>query len=310
MNIPNNWFKALDYRSKLPEFHAPEGTIRILHTEDPYIRCDRYGSVCWYYWYHLEEPTTEALKQIEDFTGQAGGTRWVVRYMQNRGTDPHHQHLWQSEPFTEWQADELGIRYILKTNQGLSPGLFLDQKLNREWLQKVARDKTVLNLFSYTGGFGLAAATGQAASVLNVDTSKNTSAWAQDNASVNNLSMDYCVMDAREFLKRCRKQNKKFDIVICDPPSFARSKKGLWKIEKDLPDLIRLIIPILTPTGVAFFSTNFEGWSEGRFLKTVSNALPAGFRLTPCTNQSPDFQTADDSPLLKACIITRLISSK
>lgn len=305
MNIPYSWLEALENRSKLPEFHSPAGTIRLLHTEDPYVRCDRYGSVCWYYWYHLEEPTAAALMEIEAFTRKAGATHWVVRYMQNRGTDPHHQHLWQSEPFTEWQAEELSISYILRTTQGLSPGLFLDQKLNRDWLQTAARDKTVLNLFAYTGGFGLAAAKGQAASVLNVDTSKNTLAWAKENATVNNLQMDYYAMDAREFLKRCRKQDRKFDLIICDPPSFARSKKGIWKIEKDLPDLIRLILPVLTPAGVAFLSTNFEGWSEPRFLKTVTNTVPTGFSVTPCANQSPDFTCASNSTLLKACRINR-----
>jgi 23S rRNA (cytosine1962-C5)-methyltransferase len=163
----------------------------------------------------------------------------------------------------------------------------------------------VLNLFSYTGGFGLCAASGAAAQVVNVDTSKKTLAWAQRNAARNNLSMECITSDAREYLKRSRKQNLTFDRIVCDPPSFARSKKGIWKIEKDLPDLIRLLTPLLAPGGIALISSNFEGWSYKRYTKTIGGALTDGITLEPALELPEWLRCAPNPDLLKACFLKR-----
>ena len=305
MNLPATWLRALRARENLPAFKAGSETIRLLHTEDPYVRADRYADVVWFYWYHLEAPSDSDFTNIELFTREAGATRWVVRLMQNRGKDPQEKQLWQSEEFTSWQATENNTSYILKTNQGLSPGLFLDQRSNRQWVAQMAGKKSVLNLFSYTAGFGLVAARAGASSVLNIDTSKATLEWAKENALINSLTMGYSAMDVREFLKLARKRTQTYDLIICDPPSFARSKKGIWKIERDLPDLVRMITPALATGGQALLSSNFEGWSDKRFKKTVEGVLPDNVRFQAHHQLPPEFELEESSNLLKSCLIVR-----
>lgn len=304
-SIPASWSAALEVRAGLPGFQDTTAALRLLHTEDPYVRCDRFGSVCWFYWYHLDPPDPIALSHIAAFSSRAGASDWMVRYMQNRGSDPHLQSLWQSRAFSNWLCTEHDISYQLRADQGLSPGLFLDQANNRKWLLENATDARVLNLFSYTGGFGLCAAKGGARQVVNVDTSKNTLAWAKENANRNRLEMEFVAMDAREFLKRARKQNRVFDRIVCDPPSFARSKQGIWKIEKDLPDLIRLITPLLASNGLALISSNFEGWSYKRFSRLIAGVLPDGLRLKPGLELPASIACAPSPDLLKNCFIER-----
>jgi 23S rRNA (cytosine1962-C5)-methyltransferase len=305
MKLPAAWEEALTVREPMPELRDPNATMRLLHTEDPYVRADRFGDVVWIYWYHLDPPSEQDLQNAQELCRRANGKRWALRRMKNRGQDPHSESLILSEDFTSWSAKEHGVRYLLKCNQGLSPGLFLDQRANRKWLLENAKGKSLLNLFSYTGGFGLVASKGGAQKVVNIDTSKATLAWAKENAECNSLTMDYVAMDAREFLKMSRRKEKLFDYIVCDPPSFARSKKGVWKVEKDLPDLLRLLTPVLAPDGTALLSSNFEGWSYKRFRKTVENSLPEDYTFKAKRSGLTDFPPLNGEDLMKTCFIQR-----
>ena len=111
--------------------------------------------------------------------------------MQQRGQDPHSRQQFHSDMPDEWTAEEEGLRYYLRRNQSLSPGLFLDQRANRRWLRDQSTDRSVLNLFSYTGGFSLNAAFGGAHQVVSVDLSRSFLAWSRANFALNKIDAEH-----------------------------------------------------------------------------------------------------------------------
>ena len=139
---------------------------------------------------------------------------------------------WMWHDQMDWVGSEHGLKFVFKSNQGWSPGLFLDQRANRNWVHQNSAGKTVLNLFCYTGGFSVAAAKGGAERVESVDTSAATLNWSKENFAANDIDVSqhgFFKSDAREFLKIAKKKERQFDTIICDPPSFARSKNYIQK---------------------------------------------------------------------------------
>ncbi len=119
---------------------------------------------------------------------------------------------------------ENGCHYKVDIAQGQKTGFFLDQRENREFIKSMSQGKKVLNLFSYTGGFSISSAVGGASEVTSVDISSKASELSKENWDLNGLkSTLHKVMtaDVFEFLET---QNNKFDLVICDPPSMAKSE--------------------------------------------------------------------------------------
>ena len=300
--LPLAWRDALGRRRHHFSFDSEE-TLRLLHDEDPRVRCDRFGSVCWFYWYGSAPPDPEDLAHVERFTVEAGSTSWRMRQMRDRGRDPKALREWGNSP-EEWIAAEGGLRYIFRGDHGLSPGLFLDQRPNRRWLQTQVRDRRVLNLFSYTGGFGLNAMSGGAQEIVNIDTSRPTLDWSQANFELNGLAgpgVEFWKAEARYFLRGCKNRGRAFDLVVCDPPSFSRSREGTFKIERDLGETLRAIDQVLVPDGLIFVATNFEKWNQDDFATQVQSALP-GYALLALPPPDPDFASTRDTLMKALCL--------
>jgi 23S rRNA (cytosine1962-C5)-methyltransferase len=106
--------------------------------------------------------------------------------------------------------------------------LFLDHRDNREFVRGVSADKRVLNLFAYTGAFSLFAALGGAKHVTSVDAAAPSMAAARENFALNGLPAEphaFAVADVYEYLQQSQARRESFDVVICDPPSFAKNKE-------------------------------------------------------------------------------------
>lgn len=122
---------------------------------------------------------------------------------------------------------ELGMRFELGTDPTHDFGLYLDAAKARQHVRAVARDKAVLNLFSYTAAFGVAAAMGGAESVTNVDPNREYLAWGLRNAALNGVTFRVLPDTAQAFLrKHLRRRDREplgraFDLVIVDPPAFG-----------------------------------------------------------------------------------------
>ena len=194
---------------------------------------------------------------------------------------------------------ENGLRFEVDPRLGQKTGFFLDQRENRARVQKLAQGKTVLNVFSYTGGFSIYAARGGAKKVISLDASKPAIKAARKNFSLNFKEThlhEGIVGDAFEVMAQMKKEGRLFKMVIIDPPSFAHKQPQTDGAIKAYKKLTNLGLNILSPNGILvqascssrvdsdlFFNTvNIAARQAGRFLKEIersSHALdhPIGF---------------------------------
>jgi 23S rRNA (cytosine1962-C5)-methyltransferase len=139
-------------------------------------------------------------------------------------------------------AQEAGMRFEIRPANGLSVGLYVDAAPARAWVRENARGRTVLNLFAYTCGFGVAAMLGGAKRVANLDRSRKVLEWGERNYALNGLAVerrDFIAGDAFEWLKRLKMKGERFDVVVLDPPSFATAERSRFSAAKDYPKLLR-----------------------------------------------------------------------
>lgn len=132
-------------------------------------------------------------------------------------------------------AERAGMRLSVDVFSGQKTGLFLDHRENRHFVREHVRDKDVLNLFSYTGGFSVAAALGGARSVTSVDSAGPANVACEENFRLNGLRKfphRIVTQDAFEYLESALRDGRRFDFVVCDPPSFARSRSQAKTAEK------------------------------------------------------------------------------
>ncbi|MCR5000315.1 MAG: class I SAM-dependent methyltransferase [Lachnospiraceae bacterium] len=152
----------------------------------------------------------------------------------------------------QWTIDYRELTFNLKPFSFKHTGLFPEQAANWDWfsdlIRNAGRQVKVLNLFAYTGGATLAAASAGAA-VTHVDASKGMVAWAKENAKSSGLEsapIRWLVDDCVKFVEREIRRGNKYDAIIMDPPSYGRGPKGeIWKIEESIYPFIELCSQIL-----------------------------------------------------------------
>jgi 23S rRNA (cytosine1962-C5)-methyltransferase len=166
---------------------------------------------------------------------------------------------------------ENGLTYLVNFGEGLSPGIFLDQRENRYRLLG-AKGKRVLNCFAYTCAFSVAAAKAGAATT-SVDLSRNYLEWGKENFRANGLDLtghDFIFGDVFEWLKRFAKRGQTWDIVLLDPPTFSTTKKGRsFRAERDYLELAKLAATLVVPGGTLFCSTNQRTIAPAAFERTI-----------------------------------------
>ena len=168
--------------------------------------------------------------------------------------------------------------YALDFNDGGMVGLFLDQRDVRNCIQKkYASGKRMLNMFSYTGGFSIAAAAGGANSTVSVDVAKRSLEWTEENLYLNDLSLmsnKIIITDVFDYFDDAYEAGEKFDLVVLDPPSHSKTKKKIFSVEKHYEELIQKSVRLLAEGGVIVASTNHSGLTREKFL----NQIEAGFK--------------------------------
>ena len=172
---------------------------------------------------------------------------------------------------------ENGVNFAVYLNDGAMTGIFLDQREVRNAIkQKYAKGKTVLNTFSYTGAFSVAAALGGAVKTTSVDLAKRSSSKTIEQFSVNGIdfeTQDILVMDVFNYFKYAKRKELKYDVVILDPPSFARSKKYTFSTSKDYTNLMKEAIAITEKNGVIVASTNSASFGMKKFKGFIDKAF-------------------------------------
>jgi 23S rRNA (cytosine1962-C5)-methyltransferase len=190
---------------------------------------------------------------------------------------------------------ENGLTFVVSLEQGLNTGLFLDQRCNRRDLMKRVAGKRVLNLFSYTGAFSVAAAAAGAAQVTSVDASAGYTDWAKDNFTANSLPLrqhDFIVGDCLAVLAKLASGGKSFDIILMDPPSFSTTAKSRFTTRGGTSDLVASALPLLSGNGLLITSSNHQKVDVAEYLKELRRGtLQAGadLRVISLLGQPEDF---------------------
>jgi 23S rRNA (cytosine1962-C5)-methyltransferase len=270
---------SMDRRRFLFQLQSDNNAFRLVHRDwatgkGPRLVIEKLGDVLQVLSYFGRDPDRKFLDQICHL---AHCKYWFLRKMNDRGKDTGTENIKvtsENLPL-QWNIKENKVLYDLRYSQGLSSGLFLDQRANRERILKNTQGKSVANFFSYTCGFSVAAALGGAHEVVSIDTSSNSLEWGKNNFRLNGLDPDkfeFFTADSLFFLQSCLKRQRKFDIIILDPPTFSRNKNGVFKIADDLPKLLEMAFMCLERSGTLLVTVNDETMTFESLSEKIENA--------------------------------------
>jgi 23S rRNA (cytosine1962-C5)-methyltransferase len=199
-------------------------------------------------------------------------------------------------PFTE-----NGLRFFADISSGQKTGFFLDQRDNRARLRPLARGRTVLNLFSYSGAFSVAALAGGAAHAVDVDSSEPALDLAREHRRANGFpseEVDFVRADVFEDLRRRVEARQLWDIVVCDPPAFAKKRGDVERAARGYKDVNRLAMSLVAPGGWLLTCSCSGQVSADLFQKIVFSAgLEAGRSFSITARQG----AAADHPVSLEC---------
>ena len=201
-----------------------------------------------------------------------------------------------SEEFdTSIEVNELGVKLKINIADGQKTGYFLDQKYNHYAIRRICKDGEVLDCCTHTGGFALSAAT-LAKSVIGIDASELAIDQARENAKLNNFNnTTFIVADVFEYLDNCIEENKKFDVVILDPPAFTKSKNSVKNAAKGYRQINYEAMKIIKPGGFLVTCSCSEYMPRDLFMKLIlDSANSAHKRLKLVENRAQ----ASDHPIV------------
>lgn len=214
-----------------------------------------------------------ALKQL--FDGFSIYERSDVDVRKKEGLEPRTGWLHLPRDSGEVTIKENGLNILVDVVNGHKTGFYLDQRDSRAAAGRYARGKTVLNCFSYTGTFGLAALTGGAAHVTNADLSELALETARRNMALNQLDLSKATMtkaDVFKLLRQYKEEGQQFDMVILDPPKFAENKNQLVGACRGYKDINRVAMQIVKPGGLLLTFSCSGLMEESLFQKVVADA--------------------------------------
>ncbi|MEH7451333.1 class I SAM-dependent rRNA methyltransferase [Gottfriedia acidiceleris] len=257
---------------------------------------DGFYLISWYSEgiYQFKDWVIQAIKNIVEFKG----------IYQKKRFDTKGQYI-EEDDFVMGErgqfpiiVKENGVNFAIYLNDGAMVGVFLDQREVRKLIRdKYAYDKTVLNTFSYTGAFSVFAAVGGASKTTSVDLANRSLDKTKEQFKINGIdpaTESIVVEDVFHYFKYAVKKNLTFDMVILDPPSFARSKKHTFSAEKDYKNLLKETIMITEKDGVIVASTNCSTFGMNKFKGFIDSAfkeLGGQYKLMEEFSLPNDFKT-------------------
>ena len=238
------------------------------------------------------------LKHVPGCRGVAERTDVDVREKEGLGSLGGFGVLVGEEPPELIEIFEGKIRYFVDVRKGHKTGFYLDQRDARAAVGALAKGRDVLNCFSYTGGFGLAAAAGGATHVTQVDVSRDALELAKKNADLtfsnnpnNRTILDYVEADVFQYLRKCRDERRTFDLIVLDPPKFASVKSQVMKAARGYKDINLLAMKLLKPNGLlATFSCSGAMTTElfDKVLAEAAADAKRDFQMIARTRQGAD----------------------
>ncbi len=248
---------ALKLRHDKLKLNAPDAGYRVCFSESDFLSgmvIDRYGDWLTVQFTSLgmasrREAFAEILRELLNPKGIYLRTEKGIGKLE--GVELHDQLLWGEPPPADLGIVENGLRFLVNLAEGQKTGYYLDQRDNRAALARLCPGKRVLDAFCYTGGFGLYAAKAGAAEVLGVDASEPALELARRNAAANGLTnVTFEKADVFRHLAGLIAAGRKFDVVVLDPPKFARNRAAIPEALKGYRRLHQLAMNLLDADGV------------------------------------------------------------
>ncbi len=276
---------------------------------------DGFYMLTWYSIgiYELKETVLEALKSSVEYKGIYQKKRFDTKGMYLDDKDDFVCGERAEAPIT---VKENGVNFAIYLDDGPMVGVFLDQRDVRKTIRdKYAKGKTVLNTFSYTGAFSIFAALGGSKKTTSVDLAKRSLSKTKEQFTINNIHVDkqdIIVEDVFNYFKYAVRKKLSFDMVVLDPPSFARSKKHTFSASKDYVKLLKEAIQITTKGGVIVASTNSANFSMMTFrdfIKRAFKELNGKYTVEESFSLPKDFRVHDkfkEGNYLKVVFIRKL----
>ncbi|GGE29482.1 methyltransferase [Pullulanibacillus camelliae] len=311
--------KALQLRQQF--YHHPETTaFRVFNGEGDGIgglTIDYFDGFYLLQWYSegiytFKEAVIQALKNAVDYRG----------IYEKKRFDSKGKYIDDDDFVTGERGEfpivvkENGVKLAVHLNEGAMVGVFLDQRNVRQRIMThYAKGKTVLNMFSYTGAFSIFAACGGALKTTSVDVANRSRPKTTENFHLNGIDEaqhDIIVEDVFQYFKYARKKQLSFDMVVVDPPSFAKTKKHTFSVGKDYKDLMKDTIALTKPDGTIVASTNYSALSMQKFKGIIAQAfreLNLNYQLLEVHTVPEDFRTIASFPegnYLKVLFIKKL----
>jgi 23S rRNA (cytosine1962-C5)-methyltransferase len=277
--------RAAASRSALMAGEGPPA-VRLVNAESdalPGIIVDRYGDflIAQFLTTGAEYWKAAIAETLSRFDGVSGVyERSDVDVREKEGLPKIAGVLAGAEPPDLVEIREGPCRFLVDVKRGHKTGFYLDQRENRAMMSEFAPGAVVLNCFSYTGGFGVAALAAGAAAVTNVDSSVPSLDLAARNVELNGMDgskVENVEGDAFSVMRKWRDERRMFDLVVLDPPKFAESRAQLSRASRGYKDINMLAFELLEPSGILFTFSCSGLMEPDLFQKIVADAaLDAG----------------------------------
>ncbi len=287
------------------ELGAP-AALRIVHAEaDGFdgLTLDRYGPLYVLEQHRRDAPVEELLSACSDRFGRDAPVYLKHRYSRDEALRSGAQVA--GEPHSpEVVIDEEGLRFAVNVAQGEHTGLFLDARAARRLVRGLASGRRVLNLFSYTGAFGVAAGAGGARATTNVDNKKTALAVARRNYELSGVDADtrsFLASDVISYLKRAKKGRGRFDLIIVDPPPRfdLPGKKRRFDARTGYGRLVARCLAVLEPGGTVLAGLNALFVTDeafGRSLKEGADLAERALRVGRWIEPDRDVPPCESRP--------------
>jgi len=274
---------AYEFRKKV---YPQRESFRMIFSESdllPGLIIDKYNSTFVLQVYSAGmEKNIELITRIlhDDFSAKNIFTKGEEYFRKLEGL-PAENKIYLGEMNEEIISDGR-VKYKINFATGHKTGFYFDQCDNREFFGRFCEDKSVLDCFCNSGGFGLHAAYNKAKEIVFVDSSTGEIKNAQENFSLNgfNNKTEFIQSDVFDYLEKCKSEKRTFDVINLDPPAFAKNKKTLAVAIKGYEKLNRLAIDLLKDGGLLFTSSCSHHLKEEMFLDAINTAaLKAGKKI-------------------------------
>ncbi|MBK7827328.1 class I SAM-dependent methyltransferase [Nannocystis sp.] len=279
-----------------------QGAVRLLHGEAdgfPGLALDRLGDYLLLYKYaRCAESYLDTLVPLLEQELKPAGIYLQDRIRSVTAADdrrPPAFHLAGKAAPPEVEVGEDGLKFLVDVTAPVSPGLFLDLREGRRLLETLVRGRSVCNLFSFTGAFGLRAVRAGAAAVTHVDSAARSHARCRQNLAASGMdpeAIEAITGDVFTLLEKFRQRGRVFDFIVVDPPPFSNVKGNTFSALKDWNQLMAAVAGVVSPGGHVLAISNAVRLPEDEFFLALGEGVHAAKRSARLVGECglpPDF---------------------